>query len=865
MHFLERELHLDSLTAALSDAASGNGRFLFISGEAGIGKTALVERFTARHQGRARLLWGVCDSLFTPRPLGPLYDIAAQLQGDLPAQLQADANRATLFTTVLAELQSAATIVVIEDIHWADEATLDLIKFLGRRIQHSHALLIVTFRDDELGGQHPLRILLGDLATLSAARRLTLPPLSEQAVRTLVGERGVDCATLYRQTGGNPFFVTEVLAAEIGGIPATVRDAVLARAARLSTSARAVLDAAAVIGTRLEPWLLTDVTGAEASAAEECLTLGMLVAQRNCLAFRHELARQTILDAISPHHCLILNRLVLTALQADATTRHDLARLAHHAEAAGLREAVLTYAPAAARRASAASAHREAASLYALALRYARELPPAERAALLESYASECFLIDQQQEGIAARRQVVKLWQEAGNTLKQGENLAHLASLWLAAGQNGEAEKMGQAAIALLEQLPASRELAMAYRIRASLHLVNRDCQQAITWAEKALALAEQYKDANVQATAHNVIGTAWLFVEYGRGCQYLEERLTRALEAGLEARAATAYSNLATGSGELYRFEQAKRYIAEGIAYTRERDLDYNRLYMIAWLALIQMYQGQWAEAGNTAVELLQSPNLSTISRIVILVALGRLRARRGDPGVWDALDAALELARQTDTIQRLAPVHAARAEAAWIAGERERSLAEAQAAYDLTAARQHPWFAGELAFWRWRAGDALPSPPWLAQPFALQITGDWRGAAAAWQQLGCPYEQARALADGDHTAQTAALELFTRLGARPAAETLRQKMRAAGVSAIPRGPRPTTRENPFGLTTRQLDILALLAQNLTNAEIAGRLYLSPKTVDHHVSAVLAKLGVHSREAAAEVARQQPLPIPLK
>jgi DNA-binding CsgD family transcriptional regulator len=865
MHFLERELHLDSLTASLSDATSGNGRLIFISGEAGIGKTALVERFTASQRGQARLLWGACDALFTPRPFGPLYDIAAQLQGDLLAQLQADANRATLFATVLAELQNQPTVVVIEDIHWADVATFDLIKFLGRRIQRSQALLIVTFRDDELGGQHPLRILLGDLATVTAARRLTLSPLSEQAVQTLVGERAVDSTTLHRQTGGNPFFVTEVLAAEIGGIPATVRDAVLARAARLSPSARAVLDAAAVIGARLEPWLLADVTGAEAGAAEECLGLGMLVAQRNCLAFRHELARQTILDAISPHHCMVVNRLVLNALQANPATRHDLARLAHHAEAADDREAVLTYAPAAARRAAAASARHEAASLYALALRYAAELPPAERAALLESYANECFLIDHQQDGIAARRQAARLWQEVGDTLKQGENLAHLAALWIPAGQNGEAEQTGQAAITLLEQLPPGRELALAYRVRATLHLVSRDCQQAITWAEKALALAEQCNDANVQATAHNVIGTAWLFVEYDRGCQYLEERLAHAREAGLEARAATAYSNLASGSGELYRFDQAKRYIAEGIAYTRERDLDYHRLYMVAWTALIQMYQGQWAEAGNTAAELLQSPNLSAISRIVVLVALGRLRARRGDPGVWEVLDAALELARQTNTIQRLAPVHSARAEAAWIAGERALALTEAQAAFSLAATRQHPWFGGELAFWCWRAGAQQTSQPWLAPPFALHIAGDWRGAAAAWQQLGCPYEQACALADGDHAAQTAALELFSRLGARPAAETLRQQMRAAGVGVIPRGPRPATRENPFGLTTRQLDILTLLAQNLTNAEIAGRLYLSPKTVDHHVSAVLAKLGVRSREAAADLARQQSLLIPIK
>ncbi|MCI0398107.1 MAG: LuxR C-terminal-related transcriptional regulator, partial [Chloroflexi bacterium] len=717
----------------------------------------------------------------------------------------------------------------------------------------------------ELGPQHPVRIVLGDLATSTATRRLTLSPLSAQAVRTLAGRRAFDPVALHRQTGGNPFFVTEVLAAESSGIPLTVRDAVLARAARLSPSARAVLDAAAVIGARVEPWLLAEVTGAEAGAAGECLAIGMLVAQGEVLAFRHELARQTILDALSPHHRLVLNQLVLDALKAAPSARRDLARLAHHAEAAGDREAVLEFAPAAARQAATASAHRQAAALYALALRFAADLPAAGRAPLLESYATECFLIDQQAEGLATRRKLLELWRQAGNVLKQGETFAHLATLLVIAGQNAEAEQASQAAIELLEQLPPGRELALAYRVRATLHLVNRDCRQAIYWAEKALSLARRFGDAVVEATAHNVIGTAWLFVDYPRGCEYLEQRIASARAAGLEARAATAYSNLASGSGELYQFAQARHYLAEGIAYTGERDLDYHRLYMVAWLALTRLYLGYWDEAGRAATEVLQCPDLSAISRIVGLVALGRLHARRGDPGAPATLDEALELARQAESLQRLGPVHAARAEAAWLAGDRERTRREARAAYDLAVSKQHPWFAGELAFWRWRAGDEVAAPEWLARPFALHIAGNWRAAAGEWQRLGCPYEQARALADGDQAAQIAALEIFDRLGARPAAEGLRQQMRAAGVRIIPRGPRPATRENPFGLTARQMEILVLLAENLTNAEIAAQLHLSPKTVDHHVSAVLARLDVHSREAAAELARQHPLLKPLK
>jgi DNA-binding CsgD family transcriptional regulator len=222
--------------------------------------------------------------------------------------------------------------------------------------------------------------------------------------------------------------------------------------------------------------------------------------------------------------------------------------------------------------------------------------------------------------------------------------------------------------------------------------------------------------------------------------------------------------------------------------------------------------------------------------------------------------LDEAQAIATHAANVQHLGLVRVALAEAAWLAGDRARALEEARAAYDLAVSKRHPWITGELAFWRWRAGDDVqPLPEWIAQPYALHIGGDWRAAAEEWERLGCRYEQACALADGDAEAQLAALEIFERLGARPAADALRQKLRAAGRRA-PRKPRSSTRENPFGLTGRQVEILRLLVDDLSNAEIAARLHISLKTVDHHVSAVLAKLDVHSREEAAALARQHPL-----
>lgn len=859
MDLLEREPYLAELNAALTEARRGAGQIALISGEAGIGKTSLVNHFVRRYASGTRLFWGTCDALFTPRPLGPLYDMASQLKGELYSLLNSDGPRSLIFSTFLDELRHHPVIAVFEDVHWADEATLDLLRFLSRRVGQTLALLILTYRDDELSPRHPLRTLLGDLASSPAARRIPLTPLSAEAVRDLVGGQAIDAAALHSETGGNPFFITEVLANPDSDIPHTVRDAVLARVARLSASGLAVLEAAAVIGLQVEPWLLSAVTGAEASAVEESIASGILLSDKNTLAFRHELGWEAILDSISPPRKQVLHHLVLDALRASPGARPDLTRLTHHAEAASDREAVLAYAPAAAREAADTSAHRAAAALYKLALRFAESLPGSEHAALLENYAAECFLVDQHQDGIAAREKAIELWSEEDNLLKQGENLAHLTSLWIASGQSAAAEEASTAAIELLEQLPPSLALAQAYRVRATLHLVNRDCEVAIRWAKKALELAERFGDANVESTIHNVIGTAWLFVDYPRGCEYLERRLRDEQVIKLEARVGTTFANLGSGSGEVFQFDRAERYLADGIAYAYERDLEYTRLYMETWVALIRLYQGHWEEAGRIARDVLQRPDLARISRIVSLVALGRLQARQGDADAPLTLAEALETVRLAGTLQRLAPVHAARAEAAYLAGERDRMLVEALAVYDLALSKQHPWFAGELAYWCWRGDEQVEILEWMAAPYVLEMRGDWQAAAAAWEALGCPYEQARALAEGDGDAQLFALEIFEGLGAQPAADRLRQKLQAAGVASIPRGPRAATRVNPFKLTNRQLEILLLLTENLTNVEIADRLVISPKTVGHHVSAVLARLDVASREEAAEIARMNP------
>lgn len=855
MELLERSDVLNKMEKGLQQALAGNGRFLLISGEAGIGKTSLVDQFIPRQT--TRVLWGASDALFTPRPLGPLHDMAAQLRGELLSLLEGTPDRPAIFAACLKECQTP-TILVFEDIHWADEATLDLLKYLGRRIQQTCSLIIATYRDDELGSQHPLRLLLGDLVRHPGVERLGLTPLSLTAVRQLAKNYHGDVTQLHRLTAGNPFFINQVLTSGEEGIPATVREVVLARVSRLSLSGRAVLNAAAVIGQRIEPWLLKAVTQAEADAVEESVELGILLVQSEHFVFRHELARQAILNQIVPHQCTFLHQAVLDALKVSPAGKKDLARLAHHAEAAADKEAILAYAPEAARQAEAARAHRAAVLLFELALQHAENLPAAERAQLLDEFAVECDIVDRRPEAIAAREQAIVLWEEAGQPLKKGRSLTSLALLLQITGRQSEAEATNRSALEILEPLAPNSELIHAYNMEAWLSLAAGDSPRGVAMAEKGIAVAQYFEDEEELPRLLEIAGLCWLYLDHAKGTEYLEQSLMLAQKFDHAVRAGNIYANLASIYVDFHQFQRAEQTYEEGLPYAQERHLDSVRAYMDGWLALLKLYRGDWAAAEAIGREAVGRPSTSP-GRGPALVALGRLYSRRGDPEAMATLDEALDILLKQGFRQREGMIRAARAEAAWLAGEPEKTLVEAREVFELALSHHHEWYVGELAFWRWQAGEVVALPDWAAAPFALQIAGDWRGAAAAWEALGCPYEQARALADGDTAAQLAGLAMFEQLEARPMAERVRQKLRDAGVETIPRGPRPTTKENPFQLTNRQMQILALLTEELTNAEIAARLHISPKTVDHHVSAVLGKLNVSSREEAAVLARQSP------
>lgn len=403
----------------------------------------------------------------------------------------------------------------------------------------------------------------------------------------------------------------------------------------------------------------------------------------------------------------------------------------------------------------------------------------------------------------------------------------------------------------------------MAYSNQSQLRMLADDRDEAIAWGERAIALAERVEARAILAHALNNVGAARLLRADERGWADLERSLHLALEDDLEEHVGRAYTNLASAAVRFYRFARADRYLTEGVAYCAERDLDSWRLYLQGWQVAARFYRGRWDEAAQLAVTILRHPNVSAISRVMPLAILGRVRARRGDPDVWPVLDDALTLATGMGELQRLAPVAAARAEAACLAADTARAGTEARRSLALAADHRDPWYHDELLYWVRQGGEATTLAPWSDTPFALQIVGDWAGAAARWEALGCPYEAARALAEGDDEAVLRrALAAFEGLGARPMAQAVARRLRERGARSIPRGPRPTTRANAAGLTRRELEIAALLAADLRNSEIAARLSLAPKTVEHHVSSILAKLDARSRaEAVRGAARLGLLP----
>lgn len=823
MPLLERGALLAALRAHEDAVRVGHGRLVVVAGEAGAGKTSLVQA------AFPDAVWGYCEPLSTPRPLGPFRDLAAQLICSVPARRNALADR------LLGLLGSSGVVWVVEDAHWLDTGSAQVLRFLGRRIATTHALLLVVVRDDQ-PADGALSEALGELPDVLA--RIEVPALTRAEAGVLAADSGLDVDEVMQLTDGNAFLVAQLAGMPDGRPAAPVRDAVTVRLARVGVPARQLAQLLSVLPGRIPAEVVNDWR-----AADELVAAGMLVVDGSTVRFRHELLRLAVEDGIPPGRRRELHGVVLGRLGPAA----EPTQVAYHARQADRMDIALPSEIAAAVRAAALGSHHEAAAHYRRAVDDSRlGAAPAEQVRLLVRLAEQERSVAHDAAARLAADEAVVLAASVGDPLLR--STAVLMQSRLDPSEAG-ADELAHAAVDMCEPEGPSTELAAAYAALANHRMVARDLTDAVRLADRAVTLARQLGDVGTEVVAANAWGCALLLGGDPSGEALLRRAIHLAAAAALDPEVGRAYANLVSAAGEARMYDLSAAAGREAFRYFTSRDLDAWAAYTRAWTARCLFEQGRWADA-DAELGVLQSNTHSTtaITDLLTSYLTVRLSVRRGSGVPATALALARALAEKTGSLQRVAPVVAARAEADWHAA-RPLDTVLLHGVYRTAFARQNSWTIGEIGFWLWRAGELTELPASAAAPFRLHVAGAYNKAADAWSALGCRYEAADALADtADEGDLRAALDVFSSLGAQPARRRVIRRLSELGVRSLPRGPRPTSAADPSGLTAREREVLDLLARGRTDREIAATMYLSVRTVGHHVSAILRKKGVGNR-----------------
>ncbi len=849
---VEREHELAALGLAAREAQAGRGAIVLIEGEAGIGKSSLVESIRSVLPAEGRLLLGWCDDLATPRVLGPLRDLREHVGRTLTAARDVG-DRGGVAEALLDELDWAghSSVLVIEDVHWADEATLDVLRFVVSRLANLPALLVLTYRD-ELAADHPLRHLLGVVSRAPRVTRLHLSRLSMGAVSDLASAAGLDADQVYALTSGNPFLVAEVLATgDLGTVPPSIAEAVGARLSALDPAARDAVERLAVIPSTVERWLVDAVVPGGLPALEPAEQRGVLSVSPTRVSFRHELTRRAVADSLPIVRRVAANQAVLTALLARHESRGvDLSRLLHHAVEVADEATIVQFGPLAIREAATAGSHREAVAHGRLVLRHRAALSPSALLGTLEQHAVECLTVGIGDEAAAAQEEVVAIRRRGGDAVALGEALRLLSRVTWWAGNRPRAEEAGAEAIAVLSGAGDERALGLALSNRSQLLALAGRRSEAIEVGEPAIAIGRSLGDPALLSHALNNVGFAMWESGSPTGVELLDESLRVALHAGEVEHACRAYVNITWQLYFALRLDEAEALLAEAIEYADRQDFVGFHRYLHVTRSMLYLARSAWDAAEREAQ---WGVNASPTNRCPALVVTGTVRVRRGETEGEALLDDGFALAERLAEAQRIGPAGAALLEAAWLrGGDPSAAVARVLPWYDEVRLHGHPPIAAQVGFWLRTAGQDVPIVE-TDNPYALLARRDWRGAARTWQEAGAPYERALALSfSSEHTDLLEALSILDGLGAAPLARMVRDRLRDLGVTRVPRGPAPATRENPAGLTDRQVQVLRLLAGGMTNNEIAAELVLSVRTVDTHVAAILGKLEAPSRRAAA-------------
>jgi DNA-binding CsgD family transcriptional regulator/tetratricopeptide (TPR) repeat protein len=856
---MERESELAALERAVDLAEQGAGRVVLISGEAGMGKTSVVGELTRRVRERSRVLIGSCDDLIAPRPLGPFHDMALGPASPVRQALQESPDRDAVLSAMLTELSSPLepTVVVIEDAHWADEATQDVLRFLARRIPSMRTVLVVTYRD-QLPAGHPLLATLGALVG-PHVDRLPLSGFSEATVAALVGDVGLSAPDVNMLTGGVPFLVMEVLAAPDSHLPRTVKDAVTGRLQALTDAARASVELLAVVPGGVTLSLLDAVAPDAAAHLPEAERHALVEVRASRIRFRHELLRRAVEATCTATQLAVAHARFLAALcDRDA----EAALLVHHAVGAGDAEAVAAYAPLAALEAARVGSHREAAALYERALENPALLIRRDEAELRWRFAYELYLANRHVDAAEQAQRAVDLIDDTDEVHALGRALAMLSHTSCWAARPDTAADAAVRAVEVLQKAAPSSAVVDAYANLSFVQAMQGGYAAAARSAEEGLALDAAVGGSRSRPYVLTQRGGALMLAGDEDGEALLREAIAEAQRRGTHQFVPLACTWLSMGLIGLGRPHEVGPVVDHGIAYSEEHEIRVGATTLRMLRHELQLRVGQWDAAAVGLEELVTDPEATSWGDTVSCTLLGRLRLRRGEDDL-PLLDRGWQLALRSREPERIARAGAAWLERAHLLGD-EQAREAGEQALAMIHETAYGWALGELL--RLRAAlDGLDAAldgldarlEDVSEPWASGLRGDWKEAAAGWAALGWPYERARELESSDQLGpMLEALVIYDELGASVDARRVRRELRARGVRQLPRGPQRATRQHPAGLTERQAEVLDLLAGGLTNAEIAERLVLSVRTVDHHVSAILDKLGVASRsEAAARAA----------
>lgn len=865
---LERDsalAQLHELLHALAKPGSsgGLGRCVLLHGEAGVGKSSLLKAAQAFAPSQLDWATGLCEPLWSPTPLGPLLDMLDMLPPSLAHMVQVGRPVQQVMPDWLAWLRrlNRPLVLVVDDAQWADSASLDLLRFMGRRIEGLRLLLILSFRDDELAPDHPLHTVLAGMPA-AATLRLRLEPLSARAVAVAAQRAGRPALGLHALTQGNPFFLAELLHAPAGALPASVRDAVLARAQRLGPAARPLLDLLSMSPLPLELTVLQTLLGEPLPGLAECLAGTLVQHVGAAVAFRHELARQAHASTVEAGQRRSLHQRLLHALAHTSATRR-----VHHAQGAGLGAEVLRLAPLAGADAARASAHHQAADLYALALAQCTpQTPGAEHAKLLMSFAEQCELIGELAKARDALTQAVAHMRATGDRAGEGACLSRMARLLWLLGETAAGKRLAREAIQVLESIGQTRPppgLAMAYAAMAQLHLLDATYGAARDWARRAIQRAEASGDTQALVHALNTLGTSELSAaDVPEAWAHLRRSLALALEHGWPEHVARAYVNLLVDMLVHRKHDAWPALADEAVAYCDARDLDLHCTRLRLRRAYGRIETGQWAQAERDLQALVAGPALVAMDREQAQHLLALIALRRGantPRRYWADL---LAGRRCLSPVPWYAPLPPHAAEAAWLLGQPQALLCWAQQGLVAAAATGEPWRSGQLAVWLRRLGrlEQLPDIP-LAAPCEAELRGDLDAAAQGWAAVGNRYEAGLCWLGGGVAQLRRALALFEALGAAPAASLARQRLREHGEHGGLRGRNLATRADPMGLTPRERRLLQALAGGGSYRDIAMQWHRSPRTVEHHAQHLLAKLGLASRHDVAAYLRRHAAP----